>query len=65
MSDPWQENLGVKPKLDLVAVRFDNCISDDLALSEKQVGSMHVDEIKWHLNQNGAEPTHFKPATRQ
>ncbi|MDI4653145.1 MAG: hypothetical protein ACPGTQ_11165 [Colwellia sp.] len=61
----WQENTGVKPNLDFVDVRFDNCTSDDAALSEKQIYGIHVDELEWHLNQGGAEPTHFKPLNRQ
>lgn len=60
----WQENTGTKPNLEFVSVRFDNCKSDDAALSEKQIHSIHVDELEWHLEQSGAEPTHFKPSTK-
>jgi len=65
MMNIWQENTGVKPNLDFVSVRFDNCKSDDAALAEKELDCIHVDELEWHLDQNGAEPTYFKPAIRQ
>lgn len=61
----WQENTGIKPNLEFVSVRFDNCKSDDSALTEKQIDIIHVDELEWHLNQGGAEPTHFKQSSKQ
>ncbi len=60
----WRKNTGEKPNLEFVTVRFDNCKSDDAALTKKQLSYIHVDELEWHLEQNGAEPTHFKPKTR-
>lgn len=58
----WIKNTGQKPKVPFVSVRFDNCKSSDPAL-EKEIDCMHVDELEWHLKQNGAEVTSYKPVS--